>query len=109
MRPFHAIWPAPQALPACPGEAGQPLLEALVAAQGCREEVMAVIESSEDSAEAGRALVSLLGLAEEGHAMVVLDMQMSRWTRQQRQRITDERDELRATLAAPAGGTTDLG
>jgi len=61
---------------------------------------MAVLESSEDPDEARRRLASLMGIAEEAHAGVVLDMQMSRWTRTERQRITAERDELRAVLAA---------
>ena len=57
-----------------------------------------MVESSADPAEAVRGLMTLLQLDDETHAMLVLDMQVRRWTQQDRQRIKQERDELRATL-----------
>ena len=62
---------------------------------------MAAIEASEDVTDAVTRLAELLGLADETHATAVLDMQMRRWTRQDRLRIRQERDELRETLRDP--------
>ena len=76
-------------------------IEALVVAQERRKEVMEAIEASEDATEALTRLATLLGLADERNATVVLDMQMRRWTRQDRLRIRQERDELREALGEP--------
>ncbi len=62
---------------------------------------MAIVESSADAAEAMRSLMGLLRLDDDAHAVVVLDMQVRRWTQEARQRIKQERDELRAALDVP--------
>lgn len=71
------------------------LLDALVAAQERRDEVMAALADSEDRPDAQRRLTTLLNLSAEWHVMAVLDMQMEQWTRQAQLRIRRERDELR--------------
>lgn len=76
-------------------------LDALASAQERRDEVMAVVEASEDPDEAARGLMRLLGLDSEAQAMTVLDMQWRRWTKQDRQRLALERHELRTALDAP--------
>lgn len=73
-------------------------LQALVDAQDRRSEVMSIVASSEDPAEAARRLATLLGLADATVAHVVLDMQVRRWTRRERLRILADRDEARDAL-----------
>jgi len=73
-------------------------LQALSDAQERRSEVMSIVASSEDPAEAARRLATLLGLTDATVAQVILDMQLRRWTRRERLRIIADRDEARAAL-----------
>lgn len=73
------------------------LIEALVAAQERRQDVMDAVATSEDVAEAVPRLMTLLGLT-EAQVTVVLDMQVRRWTAADRRGYQAERDELRALL-----------
>lgn len=74
-------------------------LDALAQAQERREEVMATVYESNDPEEAGDRLIRLLGLSDPGAVNIVLDSAVRRWTRRERERITQERDHLRASLA----------
>lgn len=81
--------------------ARQGLLDALVAAQERRDEVMAVLTDSEDRPEAERRLTALLSLTVEWQVMAILDLQMEHWTKQAQRRIRRERDEARTGLTTP--------
>ena len=73
------------------------ILEALEQAVDRRDEVFQVIEDSEDADEAIRRVGQLLGVGELG-GRVVLDMQVRRFTRGQRQAIVSRAEELRLRL-----------
>jgi len=73
------------------------ILEALVRAMDRRDEVFQVIEDSEDMDEAIRRVGQLLGVGALG-SRVVLDMQVRRFTRDQRQAIVSRAEELRSRL-----------
>jgi DNA gyrase/topoisomerase IV subunit A len=77
-------------------------LDALVSAQEQRAKVMSVIETAEDVAEATSRLTTLLGV-EVPEARAVLDLQMQRWTKQERLRILEERDNVKSVLSNPSG------
>lgn len=72
------------------------LLEAL----DRRQEVFDLVCSSETPDEAEQRIRDLFRVAEPGISRVVLDMQMSRWTRRERERIYERANELRETWAA---------
>jgi DNA gyrase/topoisomerase IV subunit A len=73
------------------------LHEALVKAMDRRDEVFQVVEDSENLDEAIQRVGQLLGLGELG-SRVVLDMQVRRFTRDQRQAIASYAEELRSRL-----------
>jgi DNA gyrase/topoisomerase IV subunit A len=73
------------------------LLEALVRAMDRRDEVFQVIDDSEDVDEAIRRVGQLLGVGAPG-SRVVLDLQVRRFTRDQRQAIVSRAEELRSRL-----------
>ncbi|MET7281137.1 hypothetical protein ABZS29_23065 [Kribbella sp. NPDC005582] len=60
-----------------------------------RTEILALVSSSESSADALAGIQELLGVAEE-HAQAVLDLQFARLTRSNVARIDREREQLRA-------------
>lgn len=74
------------------------LVEALLNAQERRVEVLDAVDASEDRAEASRRIAALLGLADPQLADAVLEMQVGRWTRSERERLVSERDQLRAAV-----------
>lgn len=73
------------------------LHEALVKAMDRRDEVFQVVEDSENLDEAIQRVGQLLGLGELG-SRVVLDMQVRRFTRDERQAIASYAEELRSRL-----------
>ncbi|SFT39712.1 hypothetical protein SAMN04487915_101199 [Arthrobacter sp. ov118] len=73
------------------------ILEALVQAMDRRDEVFQVIDDSEDVDEAIRRVGQLLGVGELA-SRFVLDLQVRRFTRDQRQAIASRAEELRSRL-----------
>jgi DNA gyrase/topoisomerase IV subunit A len=73
------------------------IVEALVQAVDRRDEVFQVIEDSEDRDQAIRRVGQLLGVGELG-SRAVLDLQVRRFTRDQRQAIASHAEELRSRL-----------
>jgi DNA gyrase/topoisomerase IV subunit A len=73
------------------------ILEALVRAMDRRDEVFQVIDDSEDVDEAIRRVGQLLGVGELA-SRFVLDLQVRRFTRDQRQAIASRVEELRSRL-----------
>lgn len=73
------------------------VVDALVRAVDRRGEVFQVIEDSEDEDEAIRRVGQLLGVDEFG-SRVVLNLQFRRLTRDQRQVLASEAEELRSKL-----------
>ncbi|MBT2535122.1 DNA gyrase subunit A [Arthrobacter sp. ISL-69] len=73
------------------------ILEALEQAMDRRDEVFQVIDDSEDVDEAIRRVGQLLGVGALG-SRFVLDMQVRRFTRDQRQNIVSRAEELRSRL-----------
>ena len=73
------------------------IVDALVRAVDRRDEVLQMIEDSEDEDEARRRVGQLLGVGELG-SRAVLDMQVRRLTRDHRQRLAVEAEELRSKL-----------
>ena len=75
------------------------LLELLERAMSRRAEVFEIVGSSEDLEEALLHVTELLEVAEPHGAELVLDLRLARWTGDERRRIVEEADELRAWLA----------
>ena len=73
------------------------VLDALAQAMDRRDEVFQVVDDSGDADEAIRRVGQLLGVGELG-SRVVLDMQVRRFTRDQRQAIASRAEELRSRL-----------
>jgi DNA gyrase/topoisomerase IV subunit A len=73
------------------------ILDALLQAMDRRDEVLQIIEDSEDFDEARRRVGQLLGVGEIG-SRAVLDMQFRRLTRDQRRALATRAEELRSTL-----------
>jgi len=73
------------------------ILDALVQAMDRRDEVFQIIEDSENVDEAMRRVGDLLGVGELG-SRVVLDLQVRRFTRDQRQALASHAEELRSKL-----------
>lgn len=73
------------------------IVDALVQAMDRRDEVFQVIDDSEDAEEARRRLGQLLGVGEVP-SRAVLDLQVSRFTRDQRQALAAHAEELRSML-----------
>ena len=63
------------------------VLEALLAAQSRREEVMAEVAAAQDADEAAARLVRLLDVDREGGAVAVHDVEVRSWTVEERERI----------------------
>ena len=74
------------------------VLELLEAAIARRDDVLAIVDSSEDSDEAEERIRQAFGVQAPNISRAVLDMQVSRWTRVERKRIADEASELRQLL-----------
>ena len=73
------------------------VLEAMVKAMDRRDEVFQVIDDAEDEDEARRRLGQLLGVGELG-SRVILDLQVRRFIRGQRQALVSRAEELRSSL-----------
>lgn len=73
------------------------VLDALLRAMDRRDEVFQLIEDSETEDEARHGLGQLLGVSELG-SRAVLDLQVRRLTRDQRQRLASRAAELRSQL-----------
>jgi DNA gyrase/topoisomerase IV subunit A len=73
------------------------VVDALVRAIDRRDEVFQVIEDSEDEDEAIRRVGQLLGM-DEFCSRIVLALQLRRLTRDQRQALASEAEELRSKL-----------
>lgn len=73
------------------------ILEAMERAMGRRDEVFQAIDDAEDVDEALRRVGRLLGVGEPG-SRAVLDMQVRRFTRDQRQALASRAEELRSKL-----------
>ena len=74
------------------------VLELLASAMERRDEVFQIVASSEDPDEAQERIGELFGVPDPHVSQVVLDSQMSRWTRSWRKRIADRAEELRRLL-----------
>lgn len=75
------------------------LLDSLVKAVDRREDVFQVVDDSEDQDEAIRRLVELLEL-DEVSCQAILDMQLRRFTREQRRAIAAQAEEIRSSLSS---------
>jgi DNA gyrase/topoisomerase IV subunit A len=73
------------------------VLDALVLAMDRRDEVFQLIEDSGDMDEAIRRVGQLLGVGELG-SRAVLDLQVRRFTSDQRQAMASRAEELRSKL-----------
>ena len=73
------------------------ILDALLRAMDRRDEVFQMIEDSENVDEARHGVGQLLGVGELG-SRAVLDLQVRRLTRDQRQRLASRAAELRSQL-----------
>ena len=73
------------------------ILEALEQAMDRRDEVFQVIDDSEDVDEAIRRVGQLLGVGKLG-SRAVLDLQVRRFIRDQRQALVSRAEELRSKL-----------
>ena len=74
------------------------MVDATVRALDRRDEVLHVMEDSEDEDEARRRVGQLLGVDELG-SRVVLDMQLRSFTRSRRRIMASHAEELRKRLA----------
>lgn len=73
------------------------ILDALLRAIDRRDEVFQMIEDSENEDEARRGVGQLLGVDELG-SRVILDLQVRRLTRDQRQMLASRAAELRSQM-----------
>ncbi len=64
-----------------------------------RSEVVEVVYSSSTPGEAQKRIQKLFGVSEPHISQAVLDMQVCRWTRSERERLDARVDELRRFLA----------
>jgi DNA gyrase/topoisomerase IV subunit A len=67
-----------------------------------RDEVSAMVDSSEDADEAQERVRQAFGVHDRHISRAVLDMEVSRWTRAERQRLADETRELRRLICDQA-------
>lgn len=74
------------------------ILEALVTAIDRRDEVFQVVDDSDNSEEAIRRVGQLLDVGSTA-SRFVLDMQLRRFTRDQRQALATRMDELKSALS----------
>jgi DNA gyrase/topoisomerase IV subunit A len=75
-----------------------PILELMEQAISRRVEVFEIVESSNDREEAQTRIVETFGVSDPRIGVAVLDMQVSRWTRQERERIANEAQRVRDLL-----------
>ncbi len=80
-------------------EFSQKILDGLLKAMDRRDEVFQVVEGSEDIDAAIRRLSELLEL-DEMVCRAILDMQVRRFTRDQRREVASQADEIRIRLSA---------
>ena len=73
------------------------LIDGILVGMGRREEVFAVVDEANDKDEAIGRLRALLAL-DESCCRALLDMQVSRWTRDDRRSIEQRAADLRASL-----------
>jgi DNA gyrase/topoisomerase IV subunit A len=85
-------------------EDSRKILDGLVKATDRRDEVLRVVGDSEDLDEAIRRLAELLEL-DEFVCHAILDMQVRRFTRDQRRTIAAQADEIRSSLSCRRPGT----
>jgi DNA gyrase/topoisomerase IV subunit A len=74
------------------------VLELLEAAVERRDEVFEIVDSSEDADEAQERIRQVFGVRDPLISHAVLELQMSRWTRSGRRRITEQAEKLRQLL-----------
>ena len=81
------------------------VLALMASAMERRDEVFEIVASSEDPDEAQERIRVMFGVRDPHISQVVLDSQMSRWTRSWRKRIADRAEELRrlSNRLAPLG------
>jgi len=82
------------------------LLELLCEAIEHRDEVLDIMATSVDRAEAHARIVARFDVAEPVMAGAVLDLQLSRFTHEARSAIAQDAAELRAELAQDGGVAT---
>ena len=73
------------------------IVEAIVIALDRREQVLSIVSSATDDTQAKAQLANTFDLSEV-HAIAVLDLQVRRFTQEDRRRIVDERDAIRAQV-----------
>jgi DNA gyrase/topoisomerase IV subunit A len=74
------------------------VMELVEVAMARRDEVFEIVETSEDADEAQARIRDLFVVNDPYVSRAVLDIQVSRWTRDNRKRITDRVEELRRLL-----------
>lgn len=79
------------------------LVELLMSAIDRRDEVFEVVAAAADRDEASVRIGEMFGVDAPYPSMAVLDLQVFRWTRSERERIGAEADELRRLLGRADG------
>jgi DNA gyrase/topoisomerase IV subunit A len=74
------------------------VLELVEAALGRRDEVFAIVDAAADDHEAEQRIRELFDVQEPRLARAVLDLQVNRWTRSNRERIRAEIADVRELL-----------
>jgi DNA gyrase/topoisomerase IV subunit A len=74
------------------------VLELVEAAMGRRDEVFAIVDAAADSDEAEQRIRELFEVQDPHIARAVLDLQVNRWTRANRERIRAEVAAVRDLL-----------
>jgi DNA gyrase/topoisomerase IV subunit A len=74
------------------------VLELLESALAGRDEVLAIVDTSEDADEAQERIRRTFGVRDPHISRAVLDVQGSRWTRAEREKRASEASELRRLL-----------
>jgi DNA gyrase/topoisomerase IV subunit A len=76
------------------------ILELVEAAMDRRDEVFEIIDSSEETDEAQERIRELFAVRNDYMSRAVMDIQVSRWTRDSRKRLAVQADELRRLFNA---------
>jgi DNA gyrase/topoisomerase IV subunit A len=74
------------------------VLELLESAMARRDDVFAIVHTSEDADEAQERIRQTFGVQDPHSSRAVLDIQVSRWSRAERTRLANETSELRRLL-----------
>ena len=74
------------------------VLELVEAALGRRDEVFAVVDAAADDVEAEQRIRELFDVPEPHVARAVLDLQVNRWTRSNRERLSADIADVRELL-----------